>query len=174
MAVSVSIVDYAYQPPRVVIGQGESVIWTNSGSHVHTATQDAPLAFWDTGRIAPGSFGQIDQGVLLAAGSYPYHCTIDQSMHGVVKVPLVISPTRGSTSTTFTLTLSGGVQSGYAYDVQERVGSGAWSTYVEEVNTTTVPFKTKTPGTYYFRSRIHRISDAATSGWSPSRSISVT
>src|SRR5437868_15317302 len=74
MAVSVSIVDYAYQPPRVVIGQGESVIWTNSGSHVHTATQDAPLAFWDTGRIAPGSFGQIDQGVLLAAGSYPYHC----------------------------------------------------------------------------------------------------
>jgi plastocyanin len=174
MAASVSIADFAYHPPRVVIGRGESVIWTNSGTHAHTATQDGPLALWDTGRIAPGSFGEVDQGVVLAAGSYPYHCTIHPSMRGVVKVPLGIAPSAGSTGTKFTLTLSGGVQTGYAYDVEERVGAGVWSSYKNEVDTTTISFETKTAGTYYFRSRLHRISDGATSGWSPSRSVSVT
>jgi plastocyanin len=174
LAASVSIVDAGYRPASVRIGEGESVIWTNTGSRTHTSTQDGPLSFWDTGRIAPGAFGEVDQGVLLAAGTYPYHCTIHPGMQGVVRVSLMVSPTSGTTKATFTLTLSGGVESGYVYDVQERIGSQSWRTYRSGVATTTTTFTTSTAGTYAFRSRLHRISDGATSGWSPKRTIVVT
>jgi plastocyanin len=174
IAASVSIVDNGYRPASVRIGQGESVIWTNSGSRTHTATQDAPLSFWGTGRIAPGAFGEIDQGVLLAAGSYPYHCTIHPSMQGVVRVSLIASPTSGTTKATYTLTLSGGVEPGYVYDVQERIGSQSWRAFRSDVSTTTTTFKTGTAGTYAFRSRLHRVADGATSGWSPKRTFVVT
>jgi plastocyanin len=173
-AVSIAIVDYAYQPATLRVGQGESIIWTNTGTHAHTATQDAPLSFWNTGRIGPGGFGEVDQGILLAAGTYPYHCTIHPDMRGVVRVPLGATPSSGTTSTRFTLTLSGGVQSGYSYDVQELQSDGVWTDYAWGVSQTSITFKTKTAGTYGFRSRLHRVSDGATSGWSAKATITVT
>jgi plastocyanin len=174
LAVSVSIVDFGFDPSTVGIGQGDSVIWTNTGSVTHTSTQDGPLAFWDTGRIPPGSFGEVDQGVLVAAGTYPYHCTIHPSMHGVVKVKLKVDRTQGTTSTVFTFTLSSSPQSGYVYDVQMKTGSGSWHSYASGVMTTTFAFQAQAAGTYRFRSRLHRSSDGATSGWSPARKIVVS
>ena len=174
LAASVSIVDFAFRPRVVTIGQGESVIWTNAGDRAHTATQDGPLRFWDTGRIAPGDFGEVDQGILVAAGTYRYHCSIHPSMTGAVKVPTGVSPSSGTTKTVFTLTLSSNAQDGYVYDVQERKGDGAWQTYRNRIARTTTTFQASSAGTYAFRSRLHRRSSDATSGWSPAATISVS
>jgi hypothetical protein len=158
----------------VRIGQGESVIWTNDGNAPHTSTQSGPLAFWDTGNIAPGDFGEVDQGVLDAAGSYPYHCTLHPSMHGVVRVALLVDRTNGTTATTFTFTLSEAAQPGYAYDVQKKRGSGPWRTFRSALTTRTTTFQAPTADTYAFRSRLHRTSDDATSGWSRPKRIVVS
>jgi plastocyanin len=173
-AAQVSIVDFGFDPAAVRIGQGESVIWTNTGSVDHTSTQDEPLAFWDTRRIAPGDFGEVDQGVLVAAGSYPYHCTIHPSMHGVVRVALRVNRTTGTTATTFTFTLASAAQPGFVYDVQRKRGSGQWRAYATGLSSTTTTFRASVPGTYSFRSRLHRTSDDATSGWSRPRALTVS
>jgi plastocyanin len=165
-AAQVSIVDFGFDPTSVRIGQGESVIWTNTGNVNHTSTQDGPLVFWNTGPIAPGDFGEVDQGVLVAAGSYPYHCAIHSSMHGVVRVALLVDRTTGTTSTTFTFTLSSAAQPGYVYDVQKKRGSGVWRTFRTGVTGTATTFRASVADTYAFRSRLRRTSDGATSGWS--------
>jgi plastocyanin len=165
-AAQVSIFDFGFDPAVVRIGQGESVIWTNTGNVTHTSTQDGSLAFWNTGNIAPGNFGEVDQGILVAAGSYPYHCAIHTSMHGVVRVALLVDRTTGTTSTTFAFTLASAAQPGYVYDVQKKRGSGRWRAFRTGVTATTTTFRTSVPGTYAFRSRLHRTSDGATSGWS--------
>ena len=165
-AAQVSIVDFGFDPATVRIGQGESVIWTNAGNVTHTSTQDGPLVFWDTGHIAPGDFGEVDQGILVAAGSYPYHCAIHPSMHGVVRVALLVDRTTGTTSTMFTFTLASAAQPGYVYDVQKKRGSGRWRAFRTGVSATTTTFQASVPGTYAFRSRVRRTADGATSGWS--------
>jgi plastocyanin len=173
-AAQVSIDDVGFHPAAVRIGQGESVIWTNSGNVGHTSTQDGPLVFWDTHRIAPGDFGEVDQGILVAAGSYPYHCSIHASMHGVVRVALLVDRTAGTTATTFTFTLASAAQPGFVYDVQKKRGSGRWMTFRSGVTTRTTTFQASTPGTYAFRSRLHRTSDGATSGWSRRKRVVVS
>jgi len=173
-AASVSIVDFGFDPATVRIGQGDSVIWTNTGSQVHTSTQDGPLGFWDTGRIRPGDFGEVDQGVLVAAGAYPYHCSIHPSMHGVVRVLLTVDRTSGTTSTVFTFRLASASQSGFTYDVRKRRGTGSWGVYATGVTATSITFQASRSGTYRFESRLHRTSDDATSGWSPPRKIAVS
>jgi plastocyanin len=173
LAASVSITDSAYRPANVRIDQGDSVIWTNVGDLIHSATQNGPLVFWDTGRVEPGDFGEVDQNVLVAAGTYPYHCSFHPSMTGAVRVALEVSPGSGTTKTKFTLTLSSRPQGGYVYDVQRRKGNGSWRTFRTRVATTTTTFQASSSGTYRFRSRLHRTSDDATSGWSPPVKVSV-
>ena len=169
-AVSVSIIEPGFSPATITVPQGEDVTWTNDGTRQHTSTQDDPLDLWDTDRIAVGDTSE--SVAFFAAGAYPYHCSIHANMHGTVIVPIVVSPLRGTKKTTFTIRLASASQAGFTYDVQRRKGAGAWITWKTGVSAISLRFHLK-KGTFAFRSRLHRTSTGATSGWSPARKITV-
>ena len=108
---------------------------------------------------------------ISAAGSASI--AIHAFMTGTVKVPIRVSPTSGTTATTFTITLASATQSGFTYDIQRKVGSGSFATWRTGVTTRTFTFR-GSAGTYAFRSRLHRTSNGATSGYSPAKTITVS
>ena len=169
-AVQVSVAEFAFSPATIIVPQGEEVAWHDGGTRQHTSTGNGPLSLWDTGRISPGATSSsID---FLAAGTYPYHCSVHPFMHGTVRVPIVVSPRTGTKRTTFTVHLAAGGQTGFTYDVQKRKGSGAWTTWKTGVTATSVRFHGG-KGTFSFRSRLHRTANGSTSGWSPAAKIRV-
>jgi len=170
---TVQIADFSFTPATVKVAEGGSVVWhyDNNGASHHTSTQNGPLALWDTGLLNPG---QTSSAVTLkAAGVYPYHCSVHASMTGKVSVPILVSPTTGTSATTFTITLTSALQSGFTYDVQMKVGTGSFTLWKSGVTTRTVTFK-GAAGTYTFRSRLHKTSGGATSGYSPSKKITIS
>jgi plastocyanin len=170
---TVSVVDFAFSPQSIKIAQGGTVRWMNTGSQTHTATQDAPLSLFDTGHIAPGTTSPGK--VLASAGTYPYHCSIHPTMTGSIKVPVKVAPSSGTTATVFTITLATqAAPSGFAYDVQEKVGDGAWGAYQNGVTTASVTFTASSAGTYSFRSRLRNSSTGAKSKPSPGKKVTVT
>jgi plastocyanin len=77
----VTIVDFAYQPPAMVVGPGETVTWYNAGEAPHTV--DANAGAFESGTIDPGgSYSQTFE----AGGVYPYHCDFHPNMRGIVVV----------------------------------------------------------------------------------------
>jgi plastocyanin len=170
---TVAVVDFAYNPQSQKITQGDTVVWQNTGTRTHTATQDAPLSLFNTGNIGPGttSVGKT----ITAAGSYPYHCTIHPSMVGSIKVPIKVLPTTGTTATTFTVTIATqAAPTGFVYDVQQKIGAGAWAAWRTGVTTATTTFMATSAGTYAFRSMLRRVSTGAKSKPSPGKAITVS
>jgi plastocyanin len=122
----------------------------------------------------PLSPGEDFSFMLLAAGTYPYHCTVHPFMMGTIKVPLILDQTTGTVDTTFTFTLASETEVGFVYDVQKRTGMGAWKDWKLGVAGPTVTFNPNKTGTFRFRSRLHRSSDHATSGYSPKKKVVVS
>jgi plastocyanin len=173
LAPQVSVQDFQFSPTPITVAQGTALTWHNNGPHTHTSTGDTPLGLWSTGNIAPNSTSPAV--TFRAAGSYPYHCSIHPTtMHGVVRVPILVSPASGTTATTFTLTLTSALAAGFTYDVQRRLGTGTWTTFRTGVTTRTVTFKATAPGTYSLRSRLVRTSNHAASKWSPLKHVTVS
>jgi plastocyanin len=174
-AVQVKIQDFLFTPSRLVVAEGTAITWHygNSGTTHHTSTQNAPLSLWNTGSIFPG---QTSSPVVLeAGGSYAYHCAVHASMVGIIRVPIRVSPIAGMPSTTFTIRLATAKQTGLAYDVQKRNGAGAWRAWKTGVTVLLVRFRHPSGGgTWWFRSRLHRVSNGARSGWSPARRITIS
>jgi plastocyanin len=168
----VSVQDFRFSPTPVVVAQGTVLTWHNNGPHSHTSTGDTPLGLWATGNIAPGATSA--SVTFRAAGGFTYHCSIHPSMVGAVRVPIVASPASGTTTTKFTLTLTSALAAGFTYDVQRRVGAGAWAIYRTGVTTKTATFKATAAGTYSFRSRLVRTSNGAASRWSPLKTVTVS
>ncbi len=168
---TVTVADFAFTPSATTIAQGGGVNWHNNGPSTHTSTQNSPLGLWNTGNIARGTTSATM--TIRAAGVYMYHCSIHPSMLGSVKVPILVSPKTGTTATTFTITLASATQTGFTYDVQRKIGSGAYTTFKTGVTTRTLTFK-GTPGTYSFRSRLHKTSNGATSNYSPAKAITIS
>jgi len=77
--VPVSITDSAVSPPAVTIPTGGTVLWTNLGGQLHTATStsSAPAAF-ATGGLAPGQSAQVTFGL---PGTYQYVSDPDCSLN---------------------------------------------------------------------------------------------
>jgi plastocyanin len=168
-----TVQNYSFSPTPVIVAQGTSVTWHNNGPNTHTSTGDSPLGLWATGNIGAGTTSAAV--VFRAAGGFTYHCSIHTFMTAAVRVPILVSPTTGTTATTFTLTLTSALVAAFRYDVQRRVGtSGAWTIYRTGVTTRTVPFKATTAGTYFFRSRLVRASSGAFSKWSPMKHVTVS
>jgi plastocyanin len=162
-----------FNPATASGAEGTTFAWKNTDSTTHTSTQDGPLALWNTGNIAPGVTKSATVG---SAGAYPYHCAIHPTMTGTVKVPIKVGPASGTTATTFTITMATTAATGnFVYDVQERIGSGAWMAFKTGVTAKSVTFTTSAPGNYSFRSRLRDKTVAGKfSGWSPKKTISVT
>lgn len=79
--VRVAIRDFSFQPARVEVGAGTTVIWTNRGEVAHTVT--ASDGSWNSGNIEPGGTWRRTFG---AAGTHGYTCTPHPNMTGSVVV----------------------------------------------------------------------------------------
>ena len=120
--VGVRVGDDFFSPATTTVSRGGTVRWTNEGFRRHTTTGNAPLALWNASLNRGAQFDVT----LVAAGSYAYHCTIHPEMSGSVKVPISVSPTSGSTATTFTVSLaSKTAPAGFEYVVQKRDPGGS-------------------------------------------------
>ncbi len=79
--VSVSIVDYSFQPSTADVNVGDSVKWTNNSAYyVHTSTSGVngtPDGKWDSGNIDPGS--SYTHG-FSTSGTFDYFCRYHYAM----------------------------------------------------------------------------------------------
>jgi plastocyanin len=168
-----------FTPETVEPVPGETVRWINDehpALTVHTSTGDSPLALWDSGTMQPGDSFDF---VFIAGGKYPYRCTFhaDSGMRGTVLVKIKAQPRSGPVGTVFTVTVASvNAPSGFVYDIQKKNPGGSFQNWMLGVTTKSVQFNSsgQPTGTYSFRSKLHRTSDNATSGFSPARSITVT
>lgn len=175
--VQVQTLNYVFIPDPVSVQAGQTVQWINPIKYAHhTATSYAPLSLWDSGELKQG---QKFSFAFTAAGSYPYFCILHErfDMVSVVGVTDRVAPPSGPVGTIFSVTVASvPAPTDYVYDVQKKDPSGDWQDWMLGVTAKKVPFdSTGLPtGTYQFRSRLHRLSDDATSDYSPGVGIQVT
>lgn len=79
--VKVKIVNFAFQPARLVVSPRTRVVWTNEDSDPHTVTSDSPG--FSSQALDTGNSYTLEAS---HAGSFPYHCTIHPFMHGTLVV----------------------------------------------------------------------------------------
>jgi plastocyanin len=174
--VNVAMVNFAFSPQLANLKPGDTVHWTNNSGAIHTSTGDSPLALWDSGTVNNG--GSFDF-VFTAGGKYGYHCTFHQGqgMIGTVSVRIRAAPPSGPVGTRFTVTVASiAAPAGFVYDVQKRNPGGNFQNWMLNVTSKSVTFDStgQPTGTYSFRSRLHRTSDNATTGYSAASSVMVT
>jgi plastocyanin len=78
---TVTIVDFAFDPPEIEVAAGTSVSWINEDTAPHTATADDGT--FDTGRLDEGAEGSV---TFDEPGAYAYHCDFHPDMVGTVVV----------------------------------------------------------------------------------------
>ncbi len=78
---TVTIKDFLFDPPAVLIKAGQSVTWTNEGPSTHTVTADD--GSFDSGDL---STGQTFSHTFDKAGAYSYHDKHNAVMKAVVTV----------------------------------------------------------------------------------------
>jgi plastocyanin len=165
----VRVNDNFFSPGTATVSRGGTVRWTNVGSVRHTTTSNSPLSLWNAS-LPPGA--EFDT-TLVAAGTYAYHCSVHFGMSGSVKVPLAVSPTSGSTATTFTVTVaSGAAPSGFQYVVQKKDPGGSFQAF-RTLTAASTTFRATSPGAYQFRAQLKRSSSSATSGFSDPQTVTV-
>jgi plastocyanin len=79
--VQAEIQDFLFQPGRIDIQAGTTVVWTNSGQVSHSVT--AEDGSFDTGLIEPGKRASL---TFARPGTFPFHCTPHPFMRGQVVV----------------------------------------------------------------------------------------
>lgn len=77
----VSIRAFRYEPARLTIAPGDTVVWINEDAVPHTAT--AADRTWNTGNIPSDRSGQVVPG---GEGEYPYVCAFHPNMSGTLVV----------------------------------------------------------------------------------------
>src|SRR5947209_7178051 len=72
--VSITIQNFAFQPPTMTIPVGTTVTWTNMDSASHTSTSDAGDAVtWSSPLLPTGGTFSF---TFTQAGTFPYHCSV--------------------------------------------------------------------------------------------------
>jgi plastocyanin len=165
-------------PPTRSFQHGASFQWTRAGSgNPHNVRQDAGL--FRSGNPAAGPFSFT---ISASAGTYHYYCEIHGSptggMDGVVKVrPAFNAAPAGNPFTLIWADPS--TNTGKAFDVRYKVGSGAFKTWKTDTtqfqavfgrNMKPVPVM---PGTrYQFQARSEQAGNhSRVSSWSPSLTV---
>jgi plastocyanin len=75
------MVDFAFEPPEVVVPTGATVVWPNHGATIHTV---APVDLdWSSPILEPGEAFAF---AFTAPGLYPVLCTIHPEMRASVRV----------------------------------------------------------------------------------------
>jgi plastocyanin len=168
--------NFVFIPDPATVPIGHAVRWGNTTLNDHTTTGDAPLSLWDSGNM---DWRDTFTNVFTAAGAYSYYCVIHErfNMTSVIKVPVEADPPSGPVGTVFTVTVASvPAPTDFVYDVQKANPGGTWQDWMMGVTTISVSFDStgQPTGPYRFRSRLHRVSDDATSDYSPKAAITVT
>jgi pyruvate/2-oxoglutarate dehydrogenase complex dihydrolipoamide acyltransferase (E2) component len=66
----------------LTINQGDTVVWTNTGTVAHTTTSDSGM--WDSSTVASGGTFSFR---FDTPGTFSYHCAIHPGMRGLIFVP---------------------------------------------------------------------------------------
>ena len=77
----VEIRNFSFQPAKLTVSTGTTVVWRNDDPSTHTATGDG--GSFDVGRIDPGA---TRSHTFQQAGTFAYHCAIHQYMTATVVV----------------------------------------------------------------------------------------
>ena len=164
-AASVTVANMAFSPGTVTTTLGGSVTWTFQDSVAHTTTSDQ--GFWDSGTKAGGA---TYARTFTSAGTFAYHCSIHTMMRGKVRVPLTASgrASGGYQLTWATVKGSGGI----TYDVQTRLGKGAWVSLKAATTGTHAKFNPAKAGKYQVRARTAK--GGSRSGWSPTVTVTIS
>jgi len=76
---------FAFKPQTVSVQVGDTVVWTNNDTSLHTTTADGGA--WDSGDLGHGDTFSF---TFATPGTYTYHCSRHPSMTGTVTVGSVI------------------------------------------------------------------------------------
>ena len=80
---TVSIQNFAFNPPNTTVAPGTTVTWVNNDQAPHTVTATNPAGAFDSGTLQPG---QRFSHTFTTVGTKAYHCEIHPSMKGSVTV----------------------------------------------------------------------------------------
>lgn len=165
-----------FDPPKVRVGVGDVVRWTNTDSTVpHTATEDHGL--WDlTGTYGiPGNYGfgpGESRQRAFEAGTQHYYCKVHPTqMRGVVRVPVraVVRKLPDGGRRIVMRWAPAKPAGGHVFDVQLKRADGTWRNFRK--GTTNPAGGRKTHGQkvqWSIRARLRDAKDASkATGWSP-------
>jgi plastocyanin len=79
--VAAGMQDFVFQPNRLEIPAGTTIVWTNKGQVIHTVS--AENGEFDSGPIQPGERRSI---TFTQPGTFSFHCTPHPFMRGVIVV----------------------------------------------------------------------------------------
>ena len=83
--VTVAMKSLSYDPKKLEIRVGDSVVWTNKAFAAHTATSDDDGKTFDSGNVDAGKSSSPVK--FERAGEFKYHCLIHgKTMSGIVVV----------------------------------------------------------------------------------------
>ena len=155
-----------FSPSSPQVRRGGTVVFDfDIAKETHTATDDSGLGLYNSGLVPPG--GPSFTYTFVAAGVYPFVCTVHSGMQGRVHVPMRVAPGRGSKGTTFKVVwASVAASAGHAYDVQIRRPGQRWGSFQSLTAIASTSFTPHARGTFRFRARLHDTMADTTSDWS--------
>jgi plastocyanin len=85
MPLTVTMKSLSYDPKKLEIHVGDSVIWTNESRTTHSALSDDEGKTFDTGEVDPGKSSKPVK--FEKEGEFKYHCKVHgKSMSGTIVV----------------------------------------------------------------------------------------
>lgn len=145
-------------------------MWENAGPSAHEVVDETGLGLYSVPMPASG-FGSH---TFIAAGRYRYACATHPALSGSVSVPITATRVKGSTAKIDVTWASEAAPEGFAYDVQVRRPDGRWRLWKDDVSRISATYLAEFgDGTYRFRARLVRSSDAVHARWSIADTIRV-
>jgi len=84
-AKTVTMKSLSFDPEKLEVHAGDSVVWANKAHATHTATSDDDRSTFDTGDVEPGKSSKAVK--FGKEGEFPYHCNVHgKSMSGTIVV----------------------------------------------------------------------------------------
>lgn len=158
--------EYFY-PSSVTVRRGGTVVWDWTGEATHDAVDETGMALFDSGPTPPG--GPSFSFTFVAAGSYPYVCTLHAGMSGRVEVPIRAAAADGGATVVWS---SDTVPDGFALDVQVKRTGQRWRSWLEGTTELRETYPAVS-GAFRFRARLRLETTGASSDWSGAASITI-
>ncbi|MDQ3991205.1 MAG: hypothetical protein M3245_02690 [Actinomycetota bacterium] len=167
---TVQVRDNEFGPATTTVRVGDTVEWTWTGSNPHSVKQTNDVFPKSPITSKPYTYTRV-----FSSGNFPFVCEVHAGMTGTIRVPATISAAPSGLPFTVRWATTS-TNTGTSWDVQYRIGSGAWTTWRSGTTSKSgvfgkdgKPVTVKSGKKYTFRARSKR--SGKNSRWSPPRSI---